>query len=70
RWLAERKRTLPSVIAVPGTAFKEYRIDKLPQVVMIDRDGAVAHHWAGLTGEKELRQAIEALAATHTAAHP
>lgn len=63
RWLAERKRTLPTAIVARDTSFRAYRIDSLPQIVMIDRRGTIAHHWVGLKNENDLRQAIEVLLA-------
>jgi cytochrome c biogenesis protein CcmG, thiol:disulfide interchange protein DsbE len=63
RWLAERNRTLPTAIIAPDTAFQSYNIESIPQVVIIDRMGVVAHQWAGLQNEKHLRQAIDALLA-------
>jgi peroxiredoxin len=63
RWLAERKRTLPTAFVPRDTSFRAYRIDALPQIVMIDRRGTVAHHWVGLKNENDLRQAIEVLLA-------
>ena len=63
RWLAERQRTLPTAIVARDTSFRAYSIEALPQIVMIDRTGVVAHHWVGLKNENDLRQAIEALLA-------
>jgi cytochrome c biogenesis protein CcmG/thiol:disulfide interchange protein DsbE len=63
RWMTERKRNLATVIAPKDTAFKTYGIDQLPQLVMIDRSGNVAHHWAGMKSEADLRDAIEDLLA-------
>jgi hypothetical protein len=63
RWLAERKRPLPTAIVARDTSFRAYRIDALPQIALIDRRGVVAHHWVGLTSENNLRHAIEVLLA-------
>ena len=60
-WLAERERTLPTVIVPEHGAFRSYGIDSLPQVVLIERNGSVAHQWAGLKSENDLRRAIEQL---------
>jgi peroxiredoxin len=62
RWLEERKRTLPTVTIPRDTAFRSYGVESLPQVAIIDRKGVVAHQWAGLKSEKDLRQAIELIA--------
>jgi len=45
------------------TSFRAYSIEALPQIVVIDRKGVVAHHWVGLKNENDLRQAIEVLLA-------
>jgi len=63
RWVAERKRNLPVAIVPPNTAFSSYGIDELPQLVVIDQNGIVAHHWAGMKSERDLRTEIESLLA-------
>jgi hypothetical protein len=59
--MAQRQRTLPTATVSPNTAFSSYGIDQFPQLVMIDRKGIVAHHWAGMRSEEYLRQEIEKL---------
>ncbi len=63
RWMVERKRSLSTAIVAPETAFPSYGIDQLPQLVIIDRRGIVADHWAGMRSERDLRQKIEKLLA-------
>lgn len=62
RWMVEHKRGLPTAVVSPETAFRAYHVDSLPQIVIIDRNGAVVNHWAGLKREADLRQVIEKLA--------
>jgi peroxiredoxin len=61
RWLAERKRTLPTVLIPRDTAFHSYAVDTLPQIAIIDRNGNLAHQWVGLKKEGDLREEIESL---------
>jgi peroxiredoxin len=61
RWLAERGRTLPSAIVAKNSAFSAYGVESVPQLVLIDRNGIVAHQWAGLKKESDLSQAIAEL---------
>jgi peroxiredoxin len=61
RWLAERGRTLPSAIVAKNSAFPAYGVETVPQLVIIDRNGVVAHQWAGLKKESDLSPAIAAL---------
>jgi peroxiredoxin len=63
RWLAERKRTLPTALIPRNTAFRSYRVDSLPQIAIIDQNGLVAHQWVGLKKEGDLRKEIETLLA-------
>ena len=63
RWIAGHKRTLPGAIVPPDTAFPAYRVDNLPQIVIVDQTGIVARQWSGLRSESDLGPAIEALLA-------
>jgi hypothetical protein len=61
RWMVEHKRSLPTTVVSPETAFRAYHIDSLPQIVIVGRNGAVVNQWAGLKREADLRQVIEKL---------
>jgi peroxiredoxin len=63
RWIAERQRTLPAVIVAPDTVFAAYRVENLPQIVIVDQNGIVARQWVGLSSESDLDRAIETLLA-------
>lgn len=60
RWMLERKRTLGVVLVDRGSTFKNYGVDSLPEVVVIDPQGNVAKDWVGLRTEKDVKQAIKA----------
>jgi peroxiredoxin len=63
RWIKERGRTLPAVIVPRNTAFRSYGVDRVPQLVIVSRNGIVVHQWAGLKKESDLRQTVEELLA-------
>ena len=58
RWIAERGHSISTAIVSKDTAFTSYGIDLLPQLVIVDRQGNVVRHWAGLKKENDIAQAI------------
>jgi hypothetical protein len=44
----------------PGEASKRYGVDKLPSLVVIDRDGRVSGYYTGVVDEAALDEAVAA----------
>ncbi len=61
RWLAERKRTLPTVMIAPNSGFKAYAVDSLPTSVVIDREGKVVKQWTEFVSGPKVRRLIDSL---------
>jgi peroxiredoxin len=58
RWLAERKRSLPTLIDADRTLFRHYGIESIPVLVVIRGDGKVSSYVVGLRSERDLRADI------------
>ncbi len=58
RWLADRKRSLPTLIDAERTLFRHYAIESIPVLIIIRRDGKVSSYVVGLRGERDLRADI------------
>lgn len=61
RWIAERGHTLPTAVVPKDTAFKAYKIDAIPQLVIINPKGEVAHQRFGLKKDADLLAAVNQL---------
>jgi peroxiredoxin len=58
QWLAERKRTLPTLLDADGTLFRHYGIERIPVIMVIRGDGRVSSYVVGLRSERDLRADI------------
>ena len=58
RWLAERKRTLPTLIDGGRKLFRHYAIESIPVLIVMRGDGKVSTYVVGLRGERDLRADI------------
>ena len=58
RWLAERKRSLPTLIDADRKLFRHYAIESIPVLIVIRPDATVSSFFVGLTSERDLRSAI------------
>ncbi len=58
QWLAERKRTLPTLIDADHTLFRHYGIESIPVLMVIRSDGRVASYVVGMRGDRDLRADI------------
>jgi len=58
RWLANLKRTLPTLIDADHTLFRHYAIEKIPVLIVLRRDGTVSSFVVGLLGERDIRADI------------
>ncbi|MGA2156217.1 MAG: TlpA disulfide reductase family protein [Bryobacteraceae bacterium] len=58
RWLAERKRSLPTLVDADRTLFRHYAIENIPVLIVIRGDGKVSNYVVGLRAERELRADI------------
>ena len=59
RWLAEHRRSLPTLIDTSRTLFNRYEVRSIPVLVIIGRDGKVVSHVVGLRGEADLRASLQ-----------
>jgi peroxiredoxin len=59
RWLAERKRTLPSILVESGTVFTQYGVESLPTIFVINREAIITKHWIGLRTERDIKEAVQ-----------
>lgn len=58
RWLAERKRTLPTLIDTDKTLFRHYSIESIPVLMVIGGNGKVSSYVVGMRGDRDLRADI------------
>jgi peroxiredoxin len=58
RWLADRKRTLPTLIDTDRALFRHYAIEKIPVLIVLRRDGRISSLVVGLLGERDVRADI------------
>ncbi len=58
RWLAERKRTLATLVDADRMLFRHYSIERIPVLMIVRGDGKVSTYVVGLCGERDLRADI------------
>lgn len=60
RWLADKNRSLPTLIDANRELFEHYEIEEIPVVLVLRDDGTVSSHVVGLRGVVDLRADITA----------
>jgi peroxiredoxin len=58
KWQAEHGPALPTLLDAEFSVSDAFKVNGIPAVVLIDRDGVVRNYWQGEVPEKELRAAI------------
>lgn len=58
KWLAERNRTLPTLIDTDHTLFRHYAIEAIPVLIVLRPDGKISNFVVGLRNERDLRADI------------
>ena len=59
RFLSDNHRSLPTLMDHDRSVFKKYKIEGIPVVILIGRDGKVAQFWEGMQYEKDIQAALE-----------
>jgi len=59
RWLSQHKRTLPTLSDLDNLGSDAYKVNGIPALVLIGRDGRIKNYWEGTVTDMELEDAIK-----------
>ena len=59
RFLSDNHRPPPTLMDHGRSVFKKYKIEGIPVLILIGRDGKVAQFWKGVQCEKDIQAALE-----------
>jgi len=58
-WILPQKQTLQTVIDRWGQTSKQYHVQGIPSIIVIDREGKIVSNYLGNQSEQSLRAAID-----------
>jgi thioredoxin-like negative regulator of GroEL len=58
-WMLSRERKLQTLIDRSENASKQYRVQGIPAIVVIDREGNIVSYYLGNQSEQSLRAALD-----------